>query len=98
MTKTNNSYEKVHPAAKMYAKEFREGQLSRREFLSRTTALGLAASTAYALGGLTQPAHAGGHLQQGGTMRMSMQIIALKDPRVFDWTCLLYTSPSPRDA
>jgi len=52
MTKINNNYEKVHPATKMYAKEFQKGQLSRREFLSRTTALGLTASAAYALGGL----------------------------------------------
>ena len=90
MTKINNNHEKVHPATNMYAKEFQKGQLSRREFLYRTTALGLTASAAYALGGLTQPAHAGGHLQQGGTMRMSMQIIALKDPRLFDWTQLAH--------
>jgi len=45
----------IHPAAEMYASEFKNGDLSRREFLARTTALGLTASTAYALGGLTQP-------------------------------------------
>ena len=90
MTKINNNYEKVHPATKMYAKEFQKGQLSRREFLSRTTALGLTASAAYALGGLTRPAQAGGHLQQGGTMRMQMDVIGLKDPRTFDWTQLAH--------
>ena len=28
----------LHPAAAMYADEFRAGQLSRREFMTRTTA------------------------------------------------------------
>ena len=90
MTKVKNNLERVHPVATMYAKELKEGKLSRREFIARTTALGLTATTAYALGGLNQPAHAGGHLQQGGTMRMQMDVIALKDPRVFDWTQLAH--------
>jgi peptide/nickel transport system substrate-binding protein len=31
----------MHPAAKMYAQEVKAGELDRREFLSRATALGL---------------------------------------------------------
>lgn len=62
----------IHPAAKMYADELKNGDLSRREFLARTTALGLTASAAYALGGLTQPAQAAGHAQMGGTLRFQM--------------------------
>ncbi len=76
----------IHPAAKMYAKELAEGKLSRREFLTRTTALGLSATAAYALGGLTQPVEAGGHAQMGGTMRIQQELLALKDPRTWDWT------------
>ena len=40
--------------------------------------------------GLTRRAQAGGHLQQRGTMRMQMDVIGLKDPRVFDWTPLAH--------
>ncbi|MEJ6401792.1 ABC transporter substrate-binding protein [Yoonia sp. 2307UL14-13] len=79
----------IHPAALMYAAEEKAGQLSRREFLARTTSLGLTASAAYGLLGLSSPAKAGGH-QQGGTLRMQMEVRALKDPRTFDWTQIAY--------
>ena len=75
-----------HPAAKMYAREFKKGLLSRREFIARTTALGLTSAAAYALGGLQRPAQAAAHAQQGGTLRMEMEVRALKDPRTYDWT------------
>ena len=86
MTHKTRSESYIHPAAEMYANELKSGQLDRREFLSRTTALGLSASAAYALGGLATPALAGGHMQQGGTIRFQMQVMALKDPRTYDWT------------
>jgi peptide/nickel transport system substrate-binding protein len=77
---------KVHAAAKMYAKEFKAGHIDRREFLARSTALGLTASAAYMLGGLGSPAAADGHAKKGGTLRMEMEVRALKDPRTYDWT------------
>ncbi|SMX28091.1 Nickel-binding periplasmic protein precursor [Pelagimonas phthalicica] len=77
---------RTHPAADLYARELKEGQLDRREFLARTTALGVTASAAYTLGGLSSPAAADGHAQQGGTIRMQMEVRALKDPRTYDWT------------
>ena len=86
MTNKTRSESYIHPAAEMYANELKSGQLDRREFLSRTTALGLSASAAYALGGLATPALAGGHMQQGGTIRFQMEVRALKDPRTYDWT------------
>jgi len=82
----------IHPAALMYAEEEKAGKLSRREFLSRTTALGVSAATAYSLIGVAQPAHAGGHAQQGGTIRMQMEVRALKDPRTYDWTQIAFFS------
>ncbi len=75
----------LHPAAEMYAAEFKSGDLSRREFLTRATALGVATPAAYALIGAA-PAIAGGHAKQGGTIRMEMEVRALKDPRTYDWT------------
>ncbi|MBT56424.1 MAG: diguanylate cyclase [Mameliella sp.] len=78
--------QRVHPAAKMYAREFKQGLLDRREFLARTTALGLTSAAAYTLGGLQRPAEAAAHVQQGGTIRYQMEVRALKDPRTYDWT------------
>ena len=79
-----------HPVVEMYAKEHLNGDMDRREFISRATALGVTAAGAYGLIGASTPVQAGGHLQQGGTMRMAMECIALKDPRVFDWTQLAH--------
>lgn len=76
----------IHPAAEMYAQEVRDGKLSRREFLVRTTALGIAAPTAYGLLGLTAPAQAQDTPKMGGTLRMEMETKGLKDPRTADWS------------
>lgn len=75
----------IHPAARDYAAEVSAGTLSRREFLTRATALGVSASAAYGLLGLTQPVHAAAHAQSGGTLRIESSVKALKDPRTFDW-------------
>ncbi len=76
----------VHPAAEMYAAEVRSGHLSRREFLARSTALGVSAVAAYGLLGLDAPAMAQDAPVAGGTLRMSMEIKGLKDPRTADWS------------
>ena len=83
---TNHFTPDQHPAAKMYAKEHREGTLDRREFMARATALGVTTAGAYALIGANAPARADGHAKQGGTIRMQMEVRALKDPRTYDWT------------
>ncbi|RVT85432.1 ABC transporter substrate-binding protein [Rhodobacteraceae bacterium CCMM004] len=85
MTTTNRGG-RVHPAAKMHADEYRAGQLSRREFLARSTALGVSATAAYGLIGLNAPAHAQAEIEQGGTMRVQMSVRALKDTRAADWS------------
>ena len=76
----------IHKAALMYAEEFKDGKLSRREFLARTTSLGVAAATAYALGGLNMPAQAQATPAQGGTIKCQMSLRALKDTRTADWS------------
>lgn len=89
MTSSNKP---VHPAALTYLNDVQAGKLSRREFMSRTTALGVTSSAAYGMLGLSSPARADGHAQQGGTMRMQMEVRALKDPRAFDWTQMAFVS------
>ncbi len=77
----------LHPAAMMYADEVREGKLSRREFLTRTTALGVSATAAYGLLGLAAPqsAMAQDAPKVGGILRCAMEVKAQKDPRTADW-------------
>ncbi|MGB4829641.1 MAG: ABC transporter substrate-binding protein [Paracoccaceae bacterium] len=76
----------LHPAAQMYAEEVRAGTLSRREFLARSTALGVSAAAAYGLIGMNAPAVAQETPVAGGTLRMSMETKGLKDPRTADWS------------
>ncbi|MEL7090758.1 MAG: ABC transporter substrate-binding protein [Pseudomonadota bacterium] len=81
MTRSNS----IHPAARAHAKEVADGTLSRREFLTRATSLGVSATAAYGLLGLARPAQADGHAQAGGTLRIESTVKALKDPRTYDW-------------
>jgi peptide/nickel transport system substrate-binding protein len=69
----------------MHAQEVADGKLSRREFMVRATALGVSIPAAYAMIGLPTPA-AAEEAQKGGTIRMQMEVRALKDPRTYDWT------------
>ncbi|SMX31045.1 ABC transporter substrate-binding protein [Octadecabacter ascidiaceicola] len=80
----------LHSAVDVYVKDEMAGKLDRREFMARTTALGVTSAGAYGLLGLTQPALAAGHAQQGGTMRMQMEVRALKDIRATDWTQMAF--------
>jgi peptide/nickel transport system substrate-binding protein len=75
----------IHPAARLYAQEVKAGTLSRREFLSRATSLGVTTAGAYGLLCLAQPAQAAGPAQAGGTLRIESTVKALKDPRTYDW-------------
>ena len=72
----------THPVAEMYAKEHAKGELSRREFLARTTALGLTSTAAYALIG-AQKAEAAAHAKKGGTIRMQMEVSTKPNTAVF---------------
>ncbi|MFM7442644.1 MAG: ABC transporter substrate-binding protein [Tabrizicola sp.] len=60
--------------------------LSRREFLATATAFGATTATAYAMLGLAAPARAEGTPVKGGTLRVGMQVMDLKDPRMADWS------------
>lgn len=75
----------IHPAAQAYAREVSNGTLSRREFLTRATALGVTTTAAYGLLGATPAKAQTPALQDGGTMRIESTVRALKDPRTYDW-------------
>jgi len=87
MTKLTITGNPVHPAVEMYADEANSGKMDRREFIARSTALGLTSTAAYGMLGLAAPsAKADGHGKKGGTLRYQMEVRALKDPRTYDWT------------
>ena len=71
-----------------HAEHAKADPVNRREFLSMATAFGATTATAYAMIGMPAPAHADGHgnKKMGGTVRMQMEVRALKDPRTYDWS------------
>lgn len=87
MKKPSTITRTLHPAAIAYSDEVRAGTMSRREFITRASALGVAAPAAYGLLGLAAPeANAAAHAKMGGTLRMEMETKGLKDPRTADWS------------
>ncbi|MGX9352161.1 ABC transporter substrate-binding protein [Shimia sp. W99] len=60
--------------------------VNRREFLALASAFGATAATAYSMIGMAAPAQAGSHAKMGGTVRIQMEVRALKDPRTYDWS------------
>ena len=75
----------MHSAISGYLDEYKSGDLTRREFLARASALGATTAAAYSMIGLAAPAMAGSH-KKGGTLRISQEVRALKDPRTYDWS------------
>ncbi|SFQ52779.1 peptide/nickel transport system substrate-binding protein [Roseivivax halotolerans] len=77
---------RLHPSIPALGMEYRSGQLSRREFLTRATALGASAAALGALG-LPRPlaAQDAPRRASGGTLRIQQDVRALKDPRTMDW-------------
>ncbi len=60
--------------------------VNRREFLALASAFGATAATAYSMIGMATPAKAEGTPKKGGTVRIQMEVRALKDPRTYDWS------------
>ncbi|MEQ5827066.1 ABC transporter substrate-binding protein [Sulfitobacter sp. NFXS29] len=70
------------------AENAKKDPVSRREFLAIASAFGATSATAYGMLGMAAPARAAAHanLKDGGTVRMQMEVRALKDPRTYDWS------------
>ncbi|MEM0922681.1 MAG: ABC transporter substrate-binding protein [Pseudomonadota bacterium] len=87
MTKMMMTERDLHPMADAFVKAFKDGKLSRREYLASMMGVGVTAAAAFTLGGIApSPARADGHAKKGGTLRVAMLVKAWKDPRTFDWT------------
>jgi len=77
--------EKLHPVIERAGREMAEGQMGRREFLRVATLLGVGATTAYGMAGLTAPALAQGAPKMGGVVRMGMRVQDLSSPHTYSW-------------
>jgi peptide/nickel transport system substrate-binding protein len=64
----------------------RGGRIDRREFLALSSVLGISATTAYGLLGGAAPGVANAQSpNRGGVLRIGQQVLAINDPRTFDW-------------
>jgi len=70
------------------AENAKKDPVNRREFLAIASAFGATSATAYGMLGMAAPARAAAHanLKEGGTVRMQMEVRALKEPRTYDWS------------
>ncbi|MEO0820201.1 MAG: ABC transporter substrate-binding protein, partial [Pseudomonadota bacterium] len=76
---------KTRPIVTRLAEAARAGRLDRREFLALASTFGASAATASALIGLPSPARAAETPVRGGRLRVGMRVMAIEDPRRFDW-------------
>ena len=78
--------ENTHSYLPKLAQQFKDGKVSRREFLRTATLLGLSSAAAYAIvglpesGSLTKRARAA-----GGTVRISMRVQPIESPHTYSW-------------
>lgn len=68
------------------ARKVGDDPVNRREFLALASSFGATAATAYGMLGHAAPALAASEAKMGGTVRIQMEVRALKDPRTFDWS------------
>jgi peptide/nickel transport system substrate-binding protein len=75
-----------HPALAPMAAAARAGRMDRREFLALATSFGATAGAAWGMLGAPLPARAQETPKRGGVLRLSMNVLAVGDPRLFDWS------------
>ena len=74
------------PVVDRLADEARDGRMDRREFLALASTFGATAAAAYGMLGMATPARAQETPKRGGTLRISMSVRRVVDPRIFDWS------------
>src|SRR6266481_2960441 len=85
MSLDKRDLEKVHVELPKLVDQLKEGKLDRRDFLRTSTLHGLTASAAYALAGLPEPVQEAQAATMGGTVRISMRVIKIENPPIYDY-------------
>ena len=80
------SQDKTHPILDQLSRDVKAGKIDRREFIALASVFGGSAAFAYGVLGDAQPAQAQGTPKRGGTLRVGMRVLELKDPRLFQWS------------
>jgi peptide/nickel transport system substrate-binding protein len=84
----------THPLVAKLTRQLWDGRMDRREFVRFAAMLGVAATAAYSLAGLSAPATAAGSLpfpppdpkaKRGGTLRVGQMVARMDDPATFNW-------------
>lgn len=83
---TNRNGGPLHNFIKPWARAARDGRMERREFLALASAFGATSATAYGLLGLAAPKTVAAAAKKGGTLKVSMFVKDIKDPRIYDWS------------
>ncbi len=78
--------DREHDGLKQLKQQFNDGKIERREFIRYASLLGVSASAAYGMVGLTAPstAHAAS-MPQGGKIRISMRVLQTDTPHSYSW-------------
>lgn len=79
---------KVHPIIPEMREQLRKGEITRRDFISTATRLGLSAAAAYTMAGsIIAPGRAQAATpKMGGNLRVSMNVKEITDPATYDWS------------
>lgn len=93
MTADQKTSISAHPKVAEAQRLMENGGMSRREFVRTAALVGVSASAAYAMAGLSSPAHAGStpfpaddaNAKMGGKLRVAMQIQKMEDPATYSW-------------
>ncbi|MEM9199138.1 MAG: ABC transporter substrate-binding protein [Pseudomonadota bacterium] len=81
-----NPKERAHPVLRQLISDAKQNKMDRREFIALSSVFGATAAMSYGILGQPLPAAAQGTPKPGGTLKVGMRILDLKDPRTFDWT------------
>ncbi|WP_370152936.1 ABC transporter substrate-binding protein [Ferrovibrio sp.] len=80
---------RTHPAVRDLAEKTRRGEIGRRDFLRTAALLGVSAATAHSMIGIALnpgDAMAAETPKFGGNLRVSMNVMEITDPAIFDWS------------
>jgi peptide/nickel transport system substrate-binding protein len=87
MTRLMMTDRPLHPMAEKFVDGLKRGHMNRREYLAYMMCVGVTAAGAAALGGFTLPSRAMAQTPtKGGTLKISMLVKEMKDPRMSDWS------------